>query len=279
MKGTIMRPCLLALSLLTLAGVSRAETPSSAVALIWKGSKDKAEAEAQKATWGPLETLLEKTGLRLQEGHPRLVQSKTVPGLKPGFWVWLLGTCPPSEAPPLLERFQRLAPGTYGREVKVSPETLACPSQEGPPVEARDERLKLPSGATLRVLTREEPPPEDEEAEGSNGAWDHSSQTLYHFVLFGKGGDVVDRVEVVGDETVDRGDPGLGPTSYRCEVTSIKASGASSLVLTRHCSAGSSGECGALVSSDEVITVKVQAERSVSASPAERRNAEYAECG
>ncbi|SEM24327.1 hypothetical protein SAMN05444354_113161 [Stigmatella aurantiaca] len=274
-----MRPVFIALCLLTFAGASRAEAARSAVALIWKGSKDKAEAEAQKATWGPLEGLLEKTGLLLPEGHPRLVQSRTVPGLKPGFWVWLLGTCSPGDAPPLLERFQRLAPGTYGREVKVPGKTLACPKQEGPPVEARDELLKLPSGATLRVFTREEPASEDVEDEDSEGAWDRSSQTRYHFVLFGKSGDVVDRVDVVGDETVDKGDPARGPTSYRCDVTGIEASGDTALVLTRHCSAGGSGECGALVSADEVITVKVQPDRSVSASEAKRQNAEYGECG
>ncbi|RKG94256.1 hypothetical protein D7V97_39230 [Corallococcus sp. CA053C] len=95
-----MRPCLLALSLLVLVGATR--------------------AEAQKPAWSSLEGTFKKLGVTFPEGHPRLVQSKTLPGLKPGYWVWLLGVCDPDDAPFLLDQVKVLAPEAYSREVKAT---------------------------------------------------------------------------------------------------------------------------------------------------------------
>ncbi|MBN8226957.1 hypothetical protein JYK02_05465, partial [Corallococcus macrosporus] len=122
-----MRPFIFVLGLLAFTASFRAEAEGKPTALIWKGSKNKAEAEAQEDTWSQLEELLEKTGLTLPEGHPKLVESKTLPGLKPGFWVWILGTCAADEAGPVLEHLKLLAPGTYSREVKLPAKKLSCP--------------------------------------------------------------------------------------------------------------------------------------------------------
>ncbi|GMT99863.1 hypothetical protein KH5H1_39830 [Corallococcus caeni] len=268
-----MRPSIVVLGLLALTGAFRAEAGDKPAALIWKGSKDKAEAEAQQATWPELEKLLEKTGLTLPEGHPRLVASKTVPGLKPGFWVWLLGTCAADEAAPVLEHLKLLAPGTYSREVKLPAKKLACPKGPDSPLEARDEVLKISSDATLRVFTQEESESPDEEGRGNT-----VSRTRFHFVLFGKDGEVLDTADTEGDEDVRGNDPGSGPTAYRCTNTRLEAKkGTGKVVLTRSCGASAFAECGAMLSADESVTVTVS-DGAVSASDVQRENIEYAEC-
>ncbi|RYZ37643.1 MAG: hypothetical protein EOO71_27135 [Myxococcaceae bacterium] len=267
-----MRSCIIALGLLALLGSSRAGAAGNAVAIIWKGAKTQADAEAQENAWGDLGNVLEKTGLKLQDGHPKLVQSKTVPGLKPGFWVWLLGVCAPEEASSIVEHLKLLSPETYSREVKVPAKKRSCPTREGAALEAREESLKLPSGETLRVLTREE---REEDVEEEEGKWNHGSLTRYHFVLFGKDGAVLGSTDAVGEEEVDKS-TGEGPTAYRCDSTSLEASKEGTFIFTRTCGARA-GECGALMSADEVVTVKVNGS-SVSASAPKRQNEQYAEC-
>ncbi|RKH15380.1 hypothetical protein D7X74_18520 [Corallococcus sp. CA047B] len=268
-----MRSCIIALGLLTLLGSSRAGAAGNkAVAIIWKGAKTQADAEAKMVSWGDLGKVLEKTGLKLKDDQPKLVQSKTVPGLKPGFWVWLLGVCAPDEATPIVEHFKLLSPETYSREVKVPAKKQSCPQREGAALEAREESFKLPSGETLRVFTREE---REEDAEEEEGKWNHGSLTRYHFVLFGKDGEVLGATDAVGEEDVDKS-AGDGPTAYRCDVTSLEASKEGTFILTRSCHARA-GECGALMSADEVVTVKVNGS-AVSASAPKRQNPQYAEC-
>ena len=267
-----MRPCLLALSLLVLVGATRAEAESNAVALIWKGSRNKAEAEAQKPAWSSLEGTFKKLGVTFPEGHPRLIQSKTLPGLKPGYWVWLLGVCAPDDAPPIVDQLKLLSPETYSREVKVSPKQRACPRQEDEALGARDETLTQPSGATVRVFTHEE----REDVAEHEGRWDYSTRTRYLFVLFGKGGEVLGSADAVGDEVVNKSGGG-GPTSYRCDGTLLEKSGADTFVLTRHCDAGGAAECGSVASADEFVTVKVNSS-AVFASTPQRINIQRAEC-
>lgn len=268
-----MRSCIFVLGLLALTSAFRAEAADKPSALIWKGSKDKAEAEAQLDSWDGLGKLLEKTGLIIPEGHPRLVQSKTIPGLKPGFWVWLLGTCASDDAAPILEHLKLLAPGTYSRPVKVPAKKLACPKPPESPLRARDEVLKLPAGETLRVFTQEESESPDEDGRGNS-----ISRTRFHFVLFGKDGEVLATDDAEGDLDVSGNDPGTGPTDYSCTGSSIEMQeDAGKLVLTRHCSAGAAAECGSMLSADESVTVTVT-DGAVSAGPVERENQEYAEC-
>ncbi|RKI05357.1 hypothetical protein [Corallococcus sp. AB038B] len=267
-----MRSSILVLGLMAFTGALQAEAADKPVALIWKGSKDKAEAEGQVYSWGKFEKLFEKTGLTLPEGHPRLVQSKTVPGLKPGFWVWLLGTCPSEDAGPVLEHLKLLAPGTYSREVKLPTKKLACPKAPESPLLARDEVLKVPPDATLRVFTQEETESPDEEGNGNT-----VSRTRFHFVLFSKDGEVLDTADTEGDMDVS-GNDSSGPIAYRCTNTRLETSkNKGKVVLTRQCGASGFAECGSMVSADESVTVTAT-DLAVSASAMERTNIEHAEC-
>ncbi|MCY1046101.1 hypothetical protein OV208_32620 [Corallococcus sp. bb12-1] len=266
-----MRSCIIALGLLTLLGSSPAGAAGNAVAIIWKGAKTQADAEAEKNYWGDLGNVLEKTGLKLEDGYPKLVQSKTVPGLKPGFWVWLMGVCAPDKAPSIVEHIKLLSPETYSREVKVPAKKWSCPQHEGAALEAREESFKLPSGATLHAFTRQERENEEEH----EGQWDRSSRTRYHFVLFGTDGEVLGSADAVGEEDADR-NTGDGPLVYTCDTTKLEASKDGTFLFTRSCGAAG-GECGALVSGDEVVTVKVNGS-TVSASEPKRQNEQFAEC-
>ncbi|WP_147451664.1 hypothetical protein [Corallococcus llansteffanensis] len=267
-----MRPCILALSLLALIGAPRAEAANNAVAIIWKGAKTQAEAEAQKPAWSDLNTALGKAGLTFRDGYPKLVESKTLPGLKPGFWVWLLGVCAPDDAPPIVDQIKLLSPETYSREVKVSPKQRSCPRQEDEALGSRDETLALRSGATLRVFTHAE----SENVAEHEERWDYSTRTRYLFVLFGKSGEVLGSADAVGDEVVNKSGGG-GATYYRCDGTQLEKSAADTFVLTRHCDAGGAAECGSVASADEFVTVKVNSS-AVFASAPQRIHIQRAEC-
>ncbi|NPD28880.1 hypothetical protein D7Y27_34065 [Corallococcus sp. AB004] len=111
-------------------GVARAE-PRPAQLLIWGGGKDTAEAEASLGRWQERAKKNEWDGtLKVAEGYPRIVQSDTVPGLKPGFVVVVLGACEPTAAPKVMETLKAFEPAVYVRDVTWA-EPLACP-QLGP---------------------------------------------------------------------------------------------------------------------------------------------------
>ncbi|RKG81573.1 hypothetical protein D7W79_05130 [Corallococcus exercitus] len=112
------------------AGVAGAE-PRPAQLIIWGGGKDTAEAEASLGRWQQRAKMDEWDGtLKVAEGYPRIVQSHTVPGLKPGFVVVVLGACEPAAGPKVLETLKAFEPAAYARDVTWA-EPLACP-QLGP---------------------------------------------------------------------------------------------------------------------------------------------------
>lgn len=99
-------------------------TPGSRL-FIATGAKTKAEAEKlQKALVVPKE-------LRLTAGFPKLIDSKTVEGLNPGFFLVVLGACADETAAQtshtngLAALIQRGLKGAYAKAVAKQPE--ACP--------------------------------------------------------------------------------------------------------------------------------------------------------
>jgi hypothetical protein len=111
-------------------GVAEAE-PQPAQLVIWGGGKDTAEAEASLGRWQERAKNKFWDGtLKVAEGYPRIVKSDTVPGLKPGFMVVVLGACAPAEGSKVLETLKAFEPGAYARDVTWA-EPLACP-QLGP---------------------------------------------------------------------------------------------------------------------------------------------------
>ncbi|RKH58300.1 hypothetical protein [Corallococcus llansteffanensis] len=117
-------------AVLAWTGVAGAE-PQPAQLLIWGGGKDTAEAETSLGRWQERAKKNEWEGtLKVAEGYPRILQSGTVPGLKPGFMVVVLGACAPAAGPKVLETLKAFEPAAYARDVTWA-EPLACP-QLGP---------------------------------------------------------------------------------------------------------------------------------------------------
>lgn len=106
------------------AGLVLASSPGSRL-FIASGAKTKAEAEKQKAA------LVVPAELRLTAGYPKLIESKTVSGLKPGFFLVVLGACADGTAAQtshdngLAALIQRSLKGAYAKAVAAQVE--ACP--------------------------------------------------------------------------------------------------------------------------------------------------------
>jgi hypothetical protein len=97
--------------------------------LIWGGGRTPEEGlealERFEAERGGLEALLP-----LGEGYPRVVASDTLPGLKSGFHVVVLGACKPEEVKEPLSTLQAFKPGVYARTVKLALGPGSCPKHE-----------------------------------------------------------------------------------------------------------------------------------------------------
>jgi hypothetical protein len=104
--------------------------PASGVkVIIWGGGASAAEAEKELAAWKSENEVL--SGLvALAPGFPRVIESKTVPGLKPGFHVVLLGACTGSALDRPLHALQGLRKGVYARPGAL-PAAGACPTLQG----------------------------------------------------------------------------------------------------------------------------------------------------
>ncbi|MCP3142692.1 hypothetical protein [Pyxidicoccus xibeiensis] len=248
------------------APAGRAE---EATALIWKGAKTRAEAEALLPAWKPIGQVLSSGGIAVPEGGPTLVESNTLPGLKPGFWVWVVGICPREDGGAVLEHLKSVAPDAYARDVKVPKEKLACPGLEAATLKVDSHRFKLDGGRVLQVFTYEESEAPEDDMPG-----DTFTRTHYRFALMSKAGQVLHSVAVVGEEDFS-GDVRNGPAAYRCTVASIRRAKKDTVVFTRHCQAGIA-ECGSVVSGDEVTTLTLSGD-SIESKEA-RRNEVREEC-
>jgi hypothetical protein len=262
-----MRPSLIVSFLLALGQASTAGA-AGPQALIWTGAKTEQAAREQRSTWEVAAPILESAGVRPAEGYPKLVESKSVPGLNPGFWVWVVGFCAGEEASAVLSQLKAVYPGAYAREVKVPAAQLACPEHEGPPLSAERTPYKLPGGVVRVVSVEESSAPEGEEP------GDSYRRTRYHFLLTSPKGELLASESAVGEEDFT-GDPRSGGAAYRCTLEGIRRKG-SSLLLTRACRAAFS-ECGGLTSATEVTTLSVS-EGSLDKSEA-REDETYMECG
>jgi hypothetical protein len=117
--------------------LSSGQAPPRTYALILGGGKAKADAEAV------LKKFSAPKGLSPAAGYPKLQKSDEVKGLKPGFFVALLGYCDnQGDLENEVRRMWKAQPGSYAREVDHAM-SGACPKIEGPPLPPSDEEKKL----------------------------------------------------------------------------------------------------------------------------------------
>ena len=82
--------CLLAL----VSAMASAQAPQH---LVFSGGTTRADGDAALASWKRLAPLIDPH-VRLAAGFPKVVESASLPGLKPGFFVVVLGQCDSLEA-------------------------------------------------------------------------------------------------------------------------------------------------------------------------------------
>jgi hypothetical protein len=118
----MLRPLLVVVSLAAAPALAE-----PARALIWSG---RATAEAGAAALAEVPPKLGAL-LALGAGFPKVVESRSIAGLKPGFFIVLLGLCGPTEAELPLLVAKSVDRRVYARPVEVAREALACPALAG----------------------------------------------------------------------------------------------------------------------------------------------------
>jgi len=106
----------LACTLLFVSTLAHAQPATRA--LIWGGGATPDAAAAALKNFG--ETAEAKELFEFAAGYPKIVESKSVAGLKPGFHVVLVGVCGSDESLLALAAFKSLQPQVYARPVQVS---------------------------------------------------------------------------------------------------------------------------------------------------------------
>lgn len=129
------------------------EPTAGRVAIIWGGGKDAAAANEWRERWEVERKKLGPGTLALAPGYPKGVSSATVPGLKPGFEVVLLGFCRPDESPGVRRYIKALHPFIYERPVTAETSS-ACPGWADPSATytVAEPQTATASGVTLTVV-------------------------------------------------------------------------------------------------------------------------------
>jgi len=121
---------------------------ADAQVIIWAGGDNPEQAKHWSESFAGARGPLAGT-FQLAEGYPQIVESAKIAGMKPGFFVVVLGFCPLGKEERPLKFFKAIFPGTYVRRVHVAPDS--CP-QLSPGLQLVSSRSRVTSSATI-VLT------------------------------------------------------------------------------------------------------------------------------
>ncbi len=140
-----------------------------ATLLVWGGGKTPADAQKALDDWkSRSEGWL--AFVKLADGFPRIVESKTVEGLNPGFHIVVLGACEDAlKAQHVLDFFKQVEPAVYSKQATWA-DTTSCPggqsgwewSPEVARVKTKEHTLSgvllfTESSPKMKVLLRYEP--------------------------------------------------------------------------------------------------------------------------
>lgn len=134
MRAALVLVCL---SAAVASAGERGTVMTRSYALILGGGKAKADAD------GVLAKFSAPKGLAPAAGYPKVVKSDAVKGLKPGFFVAVLGYCDSTgELSSAVRTMWAAQKGSYAREVSEAVPG-ACPKLQGPAPGPSDEETKL----------------------------------------------------------------------------------------------------------------------------------------
>ena len=108
-----------------------APTPIDGEMIVWSGAKTQAEAEKQLAQFEPYSQALKS----FLDVDAVVVESSTVHGLNPGFFIVALGVCGKGEDIVPLHIFQVIEPAVYSKTVHYSAEEASAAPECPAPVE------------------------------------------------------------------------------------------------------------------------------------------------
>lgn len=194
-----------------LASVLLAATAASAAEpmtlLIFAGGATADDARAALTSFEKLRPLVARV-ITLPAGEPRVVESSTLPGLKPGFHVVTLGLCrAPADA---LAALKAVYPGTYARPLTGDAGPERCPTVTDAQVAAVEPTVKVGS-VVVNAFTVTETSEDDRGHEVKNG-------TVGVVVVDKKSGLVLDAVSVEGASVSASGDGPSGREYLTCGV-------------------------------------------------------------
>lgn len=207
-----------------IAGVVLAAVLSAAPVqvIIFAGGVTEADAQAAFASFKKLEPLLAKV-VTLPKGEPRIVESSTLPGLKPGFRVVTLGTC--AVPGPVLAALKAIYPGTYAKPLTGDGGAESCPLLTATTATAIDPPVKV-GGLVVNAFMITEASDDGRGREVSSGTLGFSlvekSTGLVKAIAVGDGG---------GDSQSGDGPGGWEYQVCKAVVTAEKAG----FLITREC--------------------------------------------
>lgn len=99
--------------------------------LILGGGRVEGDAEAVADGFPNLADHLEKAGFKAAAGFPKVLRSDSLPGLRPGLWIAVVGLCAPGDELDPLEALKSVLPGTYSKRARALVAKDSCPRFEG----------------------------------------------------------------------------------------------------------------------------------------------------
>jgi len=101
----------------------------TAEVLIWGGGESQADADKALERWNEVEAT---SGILPAPNYPSIIKSEGMRGLKPGFYIVVIGICDHAASAARLERLRAFEKGAYARTVTIDVQgELPCPADQG----------------------------------------------------------------------------------------------------------------------------------------------------
>ena len=189
--------------------------------IIFAGGVTEADGAAALASFKKLENTIAQA-VKLPAGEPKVVDSATLAGLKPGFRVVTLGVC--KTPGPALAALKAIYPGVYSKQLtEAVPER--CPTLTETAAAPFDPAVKV-GPLVINAFTLTEPSTDDR-------GRDTSSSTV-GFVLVEKSTGLVKAIETTDGDSASASGDGPGGREYE-ECSTVVTAEKAGFLIARNC--------------------------------------------